>query len=285
VHDARDYVALAESASGPIRRPVPPGYLWGAAFEYWRRFQPDLRIVNLETAVTTSNTHWPGKRIHYRMHPDNVNCLTAAKIDCCGLANNHVLDWGRSGLLETLDTLHAAGIATAGAGRNRDEALQPAVFPLPGGRRVLVFAVGSRSSGIPADWAAGDQRPGLQIVDESEPSSIEELQQAVARTKSAGDFVVVSIHWGENWGYEIPTAQGKLAHRLIDDLGADVVHGHSSHHVKAVELYRGRPILYGCGDFLTDYEGIVGHAEYRGNLAVMFFVTLHGDEIVWRTCG
>jgi poly-gamma-glutamate synthesis protein (capsule biosynthesis protein) len=73
-------------------------------------------------------------------------------------------------------------------------------------------------------------------------------------------------------------ARRTLAHRLIDELAVDVVHGHSSHHVQAIELYRGRPILYGCGDFLTDYEGIGGHVEYRGDLALMFFVTLHSDR-------
>ena len=76
----------------------------------------DLRIINLETSVTSSEDYWRDKEIHYRMHPRNINCITAAGIDCCCLANNHVLDWGYDGLAETLRTLDAAGIATRARG-------------------------------------------------------------------------------------------------------------------------------------------------------------------------
>jgi poly-gamma-glutamate capsule biosynthesis protein CapA/YwtB (metallophosphatase superfamily) len=142
MRSALSYVTLAERVTGPIRRPVDFPYIWGDALAELNRIQPDVRIVNLETAVTTSEDAWPDKAIHYRMHPANVPCLTAAKIDCCVLANNHVLDWGRRGLLETLAVLHQAGIRTAGAGRNRSEAAAPAVIELPGKGRVLVFACG-----------------------------------------------------------------------------------------------------------------------------------------------
>src|SRR5262249_40345008 len=80
-----------------------------------------------------------------------------------------------------------------------------------------------------------------------------------------------SIHWGPNWGYEVPDEQLQFAHRLIEE-GVDIVHGHSSHHVKAIEVYRDRLILYGCGDFLTDYEGIRGHERYRRDLALMYLI-------------
>lgn len=73
------------------------------------RMAPDARIVNLETAVTASGEPWPRKGIHYRMNPANVPCLTAAGLDCCVLANDHVMDWGRAGLAETLAALRAAG--------------------------------------------------------------------------------------------------------------------------------------------------------------------------------
>jgi poly-gamma-glutamate synthesis protein (capsule biosynthesis protein) len=79
-----------------------------------------VRIVNLETSITTSGDYWPGKEVHYRMNPRNIGSLTAAGIDCCALANNHVLDWGYEGLAETLATLDRAGIKHAGAGRNEE---------------------------------------------------------------------------------------------------------------------------------------------------------------------
>jgi poly-gamma-glutamate synthesis protein (capsule biosynthesis protein) len=94
--------------------------------------------------------------------------------------------------------------------------------------------------------------------------------------------VVASIHWGSNWGYGVPEGQRRLAHDLIDIGGVDVVHGHSSHHPRPIELYRGRLILYGCGDLITDYEGITGHEEYRTDLVLAYLVTVDtmADETV-----
>ena len=67
--------------------------------------------------------------------------------------------------------------------------------------------------------------------------------------------------------------QSQLAHSLLDEAGVDVIHGHSSHHVKGIEVYKGKAILYGCGDFLTDYEGIQGYEEFRDDLVLMYFLT------------
>ena len=86
--------------------------------------------------------------------------------------------------------------------------------------------------------------------------------------------MVASIHWGGNWGYAVARDQIAFAHGLIDDGGVDIVHGHSSHHAKAIEVYRDKPILYGCGDFLNDYEGIQGYEEFRNDLALMYLVAL-----------
>ena len=112
VRDAREYVDLAEKANGPIPRPVSFDYIWGDALQELERASVDLRIINLETAITSEETPWPDKGIHYRMHPLNIGCLSAARISACALANNHVLDWGYSGLSETLRSLDAAGSRT-----------------------------------------------------------------------------------------------------------------------------------------------------------------------------
>ena len=130
VKTALDYVALAVKANGPIPAPVDFAYIWGDALEAFARLAPEVRIINLETAITTSDAYRPGKRIHYRMHPANIPCLTAAQIDYCVLSNNHVLDWGYAGLTETLDTLRNAHVQTVGAGRNLAEAEAPAVPPV-----------------------------------------------------------------------------------------------------------------------------------------------------------
>lgn len=274
MRSAVDYVELAERATGTINRPVDFAYLWGDALAEFERVQPHARIINLETAVTASEDAAPDKSIHYRMHPANTRCLTAAKIDCCVLANNHVLDWGRSGLLETLDTLHGAGIRTAGAGRDDSEAAAPALIELPGRGRVLVFAFGMESSGVSRNWAAGKGRPGVNFLIDLSAQTIDAIARQVGAAKRAGDLVVASIHWGPNWGFAIPREQRDFAHRLIDAAGVDIVHGHSSHHPMAIEIHHGKPILYGCGDLLNDYEGISGYEAYRGDLALMYFPTL-----------
>jgi poly-gamma-glutamate synthesis protein (capsule biosynthesis protein) len=271
VRDARDYVTLAERASGPIPRPLELDYPWGEAQEAWR--ETDLRIVNLETSITTGAAAWPGKAIHYRMHPRNLGCLTAARIDCCCLANNHVLDWGYAGLTETLRTLDTAGIAHAGAGESAVEAGAPAALEVAGKGRVLVFSVGSASSGIPQEWGALSGRPGVDLLPDLSEETAHRLALRVAGFRRPGDVVLISIHWGANWGYEIPADQVRFAHRLVEE-GVDLVHGHSSHHVKGIEVYQGRLILYGCGDFLDDYEGITGYETFRGDLRLMYLVTL-----------
>lgn len=269
---ALDYVALAERANGPIPRPVDYAYVWGAALDVLERTRPDARIINLETAVTTSEAALP-KGINYRMHPDNAPVLTVAGIDCCVLANNHVLDWGEAGLLETLDTLERAGIAVAGAGRDLRAARAPAVLDVERKGRVLVFGVGATDSGIPWSWAADPTRPGIHLLPDFSDEAVEGIAGMVSGWKRPGDIAVASIHWGGNWGYEIPAEHRRFAHALIDRARIDAVHGHSSHHPKAIEVYRDRPILYGCGDFLNDYEGIAGYAEFRIDLVLMYFPT------------
>ena len=270
---AAGYVELAEEANGSIPKPVEYSYIWGDALAELERVKPDVRIINLETAVTRSDEVEKDKSVNYRMHPDNIPCITAANVDCCALANNHVLDWGYSGLFETLKTLKMAGIKTAGAGWNIQEARAPAVMSITGKGRVLVFSFGSETSGIPLSWAASADRPGVNMLLDFSEKTIRGIRDTIGQIKRGNDIVVASIHWGGNWGYEVPRDQREFAHLLIDEAGADVVHGHSSHHVKGIEVYKEKLILYGCGDFLNDYEGISGHEAYRGNLVLMYFVS------------
>ena len=166
---AQGYVHLAERVNGPIRKPVEFDWIWGDALEVLRRVAPDLRIINLETSITVSNDFWPGKGIHYRMHPANTPCITAAAIDCCALANNHVLDWGYGGLADTLESLARAGIQASGAGRNLVQAQAPVILATTGSSRVIVFSAGSQSSGVPPFWAAKHDRPGVSLSDSFEP--------------------------------------------------------------------------------------------------------------------
>jgi poly-gamma-glutamate synthesis protein (capsule biosynthesis protein) len=276
-HSAIDYVHLAESANGPIPRGVEPSYVWGAALQELDRRQPDARIINLETCITRSDDFAP-KGINYRMSPENADFLSAAKIDCCVLANNHVLDWGSAGLLDTIATLQRLRINIAGAGRNLDDAAAPAVLEIPRKGRVLVFAYACPSSGTPRRWAAAPESPGVNFLSDLSERGVAHVLEQIARVRQPRDVIVVSLHWGPNWGYEIADAQRFFAHALIDQAAVSVVYGHSSHHAKAIEVYHDRPILYGCGDFLNDYEGIRGYEEYRDDLALMYFADIEPER-------
>ncbi len=271
---AKGYVQIAEEANGPIPRPTAFSYIWGDALEELERRKPDLKLINLETSITASNDFWKNKGINYRMHPQNIPVLTRAGIDFCALANNHVLDWGYAGLLETLQTLKKANIISSGAGRNLSAAAAPAVTAIPGKGRVIMFSFGLESSGIPLSWAATADKPGVNLLKDLSDNTVRHISQTVRKIKQKNDIVVASIHWGGNWGYKVPGRQKKFAHRLIDAAGVDIIHGHSSHHVKGIEVYKQKLILYGCGDFINDYEGISGHEEFRANLSLMYFVTV-----------
>lgn len=268
---AAQYVELAEAVSGPIRRAVDPAYVWGDLLIDLSMAGLDGLIVNLETAVTDRGRPWPGKQIQYRMHPANVGCLTAAGLDVAVLANNHVLDWSEPGLRQTLEVVARSGVQPVGAGCNGDEAWEPAVTDTASGCRVVVVAAGLTSSGIPSDWAADTDRAGVALLDGLTSRSVDQVARSVRSwADRAGDVVVMSLHWGGNWGYPIPVAHRRFARQLIDHAGVHVVHGHSSHHPLGIEVYRGHLILYGCGDLITDYEGISGHDEYRGELGGLY---------------
>lgn len=273
VGDAREYVALAEAAHGPLPRRVDARYVWGVALAALAARKPHARIVNLETSVTASENAEP-KGINYRMHPANVGVLTAAGIECVVLANNHVLDWGRDGLAETLATLAGCGIRTAGAGDSLEAAASPARIDV-GTTGLLVFGIGGPDCGIPPSWSASAGESGVFRIDDFSPASVDRIAGLVARFRGDRDLVIASIHWGGNWGYDVPAEHRRFAHALIDRAGIGLVHGHSSHHPRGIEVYRGRAILYGCGDFLNDYEGIPDRETFRNDLTFMYFPVLH----------
>jgi poly-gamma-glutamate capsule biosynthesis protein CapA/YwtB (metallophosphatase superfamily) len=274
VTDARRYISLAERVNGPIPAPVDYTWPWGEALEIVDSFAPDVRLLNLETTITICADFAPKKAVHYRMHPDNIGCLSAIRPDVCVLANNHALDFGDRGLNDTLRTIADVGIRSAGAGLDAEQAWRPAVVS-----HVVIAACGMRSSGIPPAWAATDQRPGIAYVPDMSDGTADRVAERLQQLREPGDVAVVSVHWGSNWGYEVSGAQIQFAHRLID-AGVDVVHGHSSHHPRPIEWYRGKLIMYGCGDTIDDYEGITAYESFRHELRLLYFASV--DERALR---
>lgn len=280
LRDARAYVRLAESAHGPIPRPVDFSWPWGDALATLDRVAPHVRLANLETSITRSIDVAAGKAVHYRMNPKNLPCLTEARLNACVLANNHVLDFGRQGLADTLEALRSAGIQAVGAGLDAAEATRPAVISPTGGgdrARVVVFALAAPSSGVPSDWAAGRDRPGIDFIADVTEDTAARVTERVRHWRRPGDIVVVSLHWGSNWGYTVSRDQIDFAHRLVEG-GVDLVYGHSSHHPRPIEVHHGRLILYGCGDLIDDYEGITGHEHYRDDLRLLYFPSVDPES-------
>jgi poly-gamma-glutamate synthesis protein (capsule biosynthesis protein) len=273
VSDARTYVRLAERTNGDIPAPTDPVWPWGEARTLLDEFAPDIRLINLETSITARGEFAPRKAVHYRMHPDNIGCLSAIRPDACALANNHILDFGYDGLADTVRFLTDAGIGSVGAGLDAAQAERPAVVTLSDGGRAVIASVGTASSGIPHGWAATRTRPGVAFVSDLTDRSAAGIASRVVGLKRPGDIAIVSLHWGSNWGYEVDSKQVGFAHRLIDE-GIDVVHGHSSHHPRPIEVYRGKLILYGCGDTVDDYEGIRTFEAYRHELRLLYFASI-----------
>ncbi|MBV8993540.1 MAG: CapA family protein [Pseudonocardiales bacterium] len=275
-NDARAYVDLAEAVNGRIPRPVGFSWPWGDALPAIDEVAPDVRVINLETSVTGSGNFAPEKALHYRMHPRNLPGLAIARPDACSVVNNHVMDFGTQGLQDTLTALSGAGLRAVGAGSDADEARRPAIVTIADNRRVVIVAYGMASSGIPSSWAATRDQPGVNFIPELSDARAGEIARQLGAMKRPGDVVVASLHWGSNWGYTVLPDQIRFAHHLIDG-GVDIVHGHSSHHPRPIEVYRGKLVLYGCGDLINDYEGISGYENYRDDLRILYFASIAPD--------
>jgi len=214
----------------------------------------DLRIINLECAITDNEQPWTRtpKVFHFRTQPSAIETLRTARIDACSLANNHTLDFEEQGLLDTLEHLDAAGIRHAGAGRDREEAADPAILTVPADHTRRVALVAFTDNEPP--FAAGTDRPGTNYLPVSlKPDVLRRVERAVSDVREMGvDTVIFSNHWGPNM-VQRPREIFRRFARAVIDRGVDIYYGHSAHIFQGVEIYRGKPILYDTGDFIDDY--------------------------------
>ncbi len=285
VTHAERHVELAERKTGPIPRRVPPEYVWGDARELLDCRDVDLCVVNLETSITAGGEFAREKSIHYRMHPDNIAILPAGRVDCVGLANNHVLDFGPMGLSHTLGHLTGAGIAASGAGPD----LRTAMLPATVGGACTVVSIVLPDAGAPEAWRATETSPGGGTSGVYWAPRPEALPAAVRASLEVGAVapmrkdrsmpIVLSVHWGSNWGYDIPWAHRNAAKALVEEGLVDLIFDHSSHHAKGVEVIDGVPVIYGAGDLINDYEGIVGHEQYRPDIVLLYVAEFEGCRV------
>ncbi|MFZ5876716.1 MAG: CapA family protein [Nitrospirota bacterium] len=237
----------------------------------------DLTIVNLECAITDRETAWEGapKTFYFGAPSAAVESLADAGVDLVSLANNHSLDFGRQGLLDTLEALNARGIAAAGAGRTLDEALEPAVVER-GGVRFGMAAFCDHQE----DFAARSDAPGIAFLDlDDEGAARAGFQASFDRMRALGvDWPILSLHWGPNMVWRPSRRFVRLAHAAID-MGYATLFGHSAHVFHGVELYKGRPIFYSAGDLVDDYAV---DPEFENDHQLLFEVSLRRlavDEI------
>lgn len=226
--------------------------VWGDVLPHLA--QADLRIVNLECALTTHLQLWKRTRkmFHFRADPEAVRVLQVAHIEASSLANNHTLDYEEQGLLDTLRILDASGIRHAGAGANIEKAAAPAIIEIQGASPCRV-ALLSFTDNEP-DFAATAKRPGTNYLEVSlQQETLTRIANSIAQARAQGaDLVVFSNHWGANY-VQRPSPEFRSFARRVIELGADIYHGHSAHICQGIEIYQGKPILYDTGNFIDDY--------------------------------
>jgi len=235
-----------------LLKTLQPDDLWGDLLPHLA--QADLRIVNLECALTSHLQPWmrTEKMFHFRADPEAVRVLQAARIDACVLANNHILDFEERGLFDTLHGLDAAGIRHAGAGADAAEAAAPAMLEVHGISPCRV-ALLSCTDNEPV-FAAEAEHPGTNYLEVSlQKETLARIANSIAQARAQGaDLVVFSNHWGANF-VERPSPEFRSFARRVIELGADIYYGHSAHICQGIEIYQGKPILYDTGNFIDDY--------------------------------
>ncbi len=227
----------------------------------------DLVAVNLECAITAADTWYrgPAKAFYFRARPAAAELLRRAGVGLCTLANNHALDAGPDGLLDTLRLLDAHGIAHTGAGKDLAAARAPAVLDVAG-RRLGVLACCDHQE----DFAASATRAGIDCLDLAEPRQVEALLARVRALAAAVDHVVVSLHWQPNWVPAVGANYQALARRLVA-AGARLVWGHSPHHFLGVEWLGDAAVLYSTGGLVDDYAV---EPYFRNDRQLLFEITL-----------
>jgi poly-gamma-glutamate synthesis protein (capsule biosynthesis protein) len=245
---------------------MQPEELWGDVLPHL--LQADLRIVNLECALTDHRSQWTRgwKMFHFRADPQTMRVLLAAHIDACTLANNHILDYEERGLHDTLRTLNKAGIRHAGAGANAAEAAAPALLDVAGAPPCRVALISCTDN--EPEFAAGAAHPGTNYLQVSlEEDVLTRIANSIAEARAQGaELVVFSNHWGANF-VERPSDEFRSFARRVIELGADIYHGHSAHILQGIEIYRGKPILYDTGNFIDDYAV---HPQLRNDRSCLF---------------
>jgi poly-gamma-glutamate synthesis protein (capsule biosynthesis protein) len=293
-------VMLARLVSDAILE-YGPEYPWGDTLGVLKT--ADLRIANLECPISDCSSPADGKTPVFRASSQAVGSLLVAGIDAVSLANNHTLDYGPEALADTIRRLDSAGIKHAGAGRNMQKALSPAVVEAKGIRVGMAAFTDNMEAWRASDALAGinhvhlfpisphlaHTRVGRRIFDYVEPlfhirtglrmqKAIETAKKSISLAKERSDIVVASAHMGPNWE-ERPNRSYVEFARAVMDSGADIYHGHSSHIFQGIELRGRKPVLFDTGDFVEDYGCPIG---YPNDWSFIYLLDLDEESRVMK---
>lgn len=232
----------------------------------------DLFFVNLECALSDRRERFAGepKAFYFRAGTDAVLALVSARVSLVSLANNHSLDAGVAGLADTQAILARHRIACVGAGPDLAAASAMRVLER-NGVRVGVLAACDHQF----DFAAAENRPGIHVLDLSEPGQRRHLVELVRREAARVDHLVVSLHWLPNWVSSLPAGYRVLAGDIIA-AGARVVWGHSPHHILGSEVWPQGVVLYSTGDLIDDYAI---DQNYRNDRQLLYLLELGADGV------
>lgn len=230
--------------------------------------QGDIVFANLEHPLTERTESLDAKsKIVLKAQPEAVYGLTFAGLNVVSLANNHIMDYYKGGLSDTLKVLKTNQILHAGAGENLQQAREPAILE-KNGVRVGMLAYTEMAEVVhpgnpPIKFAADAGRAGVA------PLRLDWIEEDIRTLREMVDILIISLHWGTEDSYEVTPKQVQMAHKICD-LGADIILGHHPHRFQGIEIYNGKPIVYSLGNFIFDQvpenqQSFLLHFIYEGS--------------------
>lgn len=269
-----------------------PGSLFALVEPYLK--SGDLRICQLEATLSTMGTvRTDVQNPAHRVHPRNIQALSAANFSIVSMAGNNNVDYGLEALYDTLDLCHEHGIATVGAGHDLAEATK-VIFLEAAGKRVAFV---NFCSILREGYAATEHRGGIaplhistfyepleniyeqpatpsKTVTVPDQPDLERVLTRIRAAREAADIVVASFHWGVHFTYDLAMYQPDVGYAAVD-AGADVVLGTHPHCLQAIDVYKGKPIFYSLGNFAFEQPEPVAQ---QGVSKYLTFYGLDGDR-------
>ena len=222
----------------------------------------DLNITDLECPLTESMYGRAKTGPHQKAKPVCINILSHVNIGLAAMANNHIMDYGSAGAKETINLCNKVGIATVGIGENEKNSRLPFVYEKEG-KKIAILNFGDKEFLTAPDGS-------IQANPVNAIANYYDLYKA----KAENDFVILIVHAGNEF-YHLPSPRTKELYRFYADAGADAIMAHHTHNFSGYEIYKGKPIFYGLGNFIYDWPGKVNTSWNKG-----FVVRLKISDII-----